>query len=187
MKKTLILMSILILLLCACAKKPVKEKLVLARINNYEITEDQFEADFKGSPYARIDTLESRKEFLANLINQKLILQDAQRNNLDKEGAFLKLIEKFWEQSLLKLAVERKSKEIAGGAAVSDKEIEERYEKLLEEGKPYRTYEQAYSQIKWEIAKEKETQIMDSWIEELRKQAKIAIDDDLLMGGLEDK
>ena len=105
-----------------------KEKIALVKINNYEISKEEFEDEFKASSFGRIGNLASRKEFLDNLINRKLILQDAQRRGLGQDKGFLKMIERFWEQSLLKLALDKKSKEIAGSALVSDKTIEEGYQ-----------------------------------------------------------
>lgn len=178
MKRYIVFLCIILFVL-GCTGKP-KNKEMLAKVNNYEITRQEFEEEFKASSFGRDNTLESRKEFLDNLINQKLILQDAQRKDLDKENNFLKMIEKFWEQSLLKLALERKTKEIAGSAMVSDKTIEDTYNKMLKEGKTDKTYDQMYQRIKWEITKLKESQEMNNWISELHKGSDIKINYDLL-------
>lgn len=177
--KRYIIFLCMILFVFGCTGKP-KNKEMLVKVNNYEITRQEFEEEFKASSFGRNNTLESRKEFLDNLINQKIILQDAQRKGLDKENNFLKMIEKFWEQSLLKLALDRKTKEIAGSALVSDKTIEDAYNKMLKEGKTNKTYDQMYHQIKWEITKLKESQMMNDWIAELHKKADIEINYDLL-------
>jgi hypothetical protein len=168
-----------LLFIFGCSRQ-TENKVVLAKINNYEITQEEFEEEFKASAYGSVDTLESRKEFLNTLINRKLILQDAQKKGLDKDKSFLKMIERFWEQSLLKLTLERKSKEIAGSALVSDRTIEETYNKMLNEGKTDKPYDQMYQQIKWELIKNKESQLMNDWVSELHKKAEININYDLL-------
>ncbi|RKY38357.1 MAG: hypothetical protein DRP76_04600 [Candidatus Omnitrophota bacterium] len=178
-----LIISFLILSIFGCRGK-IEEKRVVIRVNNYEITEEEFEKEFKKSPLGRVDTLEAREEFLNNLIDRKLILQQAQKEGLDKERNFLKLIESFWEQSLLKIALDKKSKEIAGSVYVSDEAIEARYKEMLKEGKTDKPYEEIYSQIKWELMKEKESKMMDKWLEELRKKAKIEINYDLLKKGV---
>lgn len=178
MKRYLFFLLILIFFIgCSNASK---NKEILAKVNNYEITEDEFEEEFRESTFSRTDTPESRKEFLNSLIDRKLILQDAQKKGLGKEESFLKMIEKFWEQSLLKLALDRRSKEIANSAAVTDKLIEDTYNKMVKEGKVTKPYNQAYSQIKWELTKVKESQMMNDWVEELRKKAQIKVNDELL-------
>jgi len=179
MKRNLIiLLSALIIL--GCSSKAQTKKEILVKINNYEITKEEFEQEFKSSNFSRVDTLESRKEFLQNLINRKLILQDAEAGGLDKDKGFLSMIERFWEQSLLKLALDQKTKEIAGAAFVSDKVVEATYEKIRKEGKTDKTYDQMYNQIKWEITKLKETQMLNNWMSGLRNKAEIKVNKDLL-------
>jgi hypothetical protein len=179
MKRNLIiLLSALIIFGCSC--QPKVKKTILAKINNYEITKEEFEQEFKSSPYSRADTLGSRKEFLQNLINRKLILQDAEAGGLAKEPGFLKMIERFWEQSLLKLALDQKTKEIAGAAFVSDKTVEEAYQNMRRDGKTDKTYDQMYNQIKWEITKLKETQMLNNWMSGLRNKAEIKVNESLL-------
>ena len=175
MKKYVFLIAMLILVI-GCGQQK-KEPL---QINSYGISKDEFNAEFKNSAYGRTNTLESRKEFLDNLIDRKLILQDAQANGLDKDPAFLKMIERFWEQSLLKLAVDAKSKEIAASVLVSDTDVEARYNQLQQEGKAERPYEQMYRQIKWDLTKDKETKAMNDWIFQLRTKAQIRIDEQLV-------
>jgi len=179
MKKYLIILAILGLLF-GCSVRKEKRGEVLVKINNYEITQAEFEEAFKASSFGRTDNLESRKEFLNNLINQKLILQDAQRKGLDKDKNFLKMIERFWEQSLLKITLDKKSKEIAGSTYVNDKTIEEIYQRMVKEGKTSKPYDRMYQQIKWELTKAKETQLMSEWINNLNKKAQIKINYSLL-------
>jgi len=177
--KKIALFLLIFIIFYGCGSKQ-KQKNIVARINNYEITLEEFEEEFENSIYGQQDNPEARQQFLDNLINRKLILQDAQRKGLDKDKEFLKMIERFWEQSLLKLVLDKKSKEIAGSTLVSDKEIREVYERMISEGKTDKSYEQMYHQIKWEITKLKETQLMNKWLEDLRKEAKIKINYDLI-------
>lgn len=157
-----------------------KETYVLAKVNSYEIGSKEFNELFKESPYVKTDTTESKMAFLSQLIDKKLILQDAQRNGLDKDPDFLRAIERFWEQSLLKLALEKKSKEIAGLPKVTDKSIEEAYQKMVKEGKTSKPYAAMYQQIKWEVTKLKESQAFNDWLEALRRGSEISINYDLL-------
>lgn len=150
MKKFFLVISVF-LFICGCTPKE-KNKQILAKINNYEISSLEFEQEFQDSAYSRTDTLEARKEFLNLLINRKLILQDAQAKGLDRDASFLKMIEKFWEQSLLKLVLDKKSAEISKILRTTDRES----------------------------AREQGEKIMDDWIDSLHKNAKIKINYDLL-------
>lgn len=121
MKKYIGLLFV-ILLAAGCGRAPTQKE-VLARVNNYEITKEEFYDEFKASAHAKERTLEAKKEFLKNLIDRKIILQDAQKKGLDRDEEFLKMIQRFWEQSLLKLAVEKKAEEIAVAPGTSNREI----------------------------------------------------------------
>ena len=169
--KNLFILFLLFIFIGGCSSKD--KKTVLLWVNNYDITKEEFEQEFKESAFGKVDNVESRKDFLNNLINRKLILQEAQAKGLDKEKGFLKTIEKFWEQSLLKIALEKKSQEIAGSVQVSDDEIEKKYQAMLSEGKTDKLYQAMYQEIKWQITKDKESQKMNEWLEGLRKKAKI--------------
>lgn len=147
MKKYLSILFVM-LFLTGCSRSHA-QKDILARVNNYEITRSEFEAEFKASPYAKTDTPESRKDFLNTLIDRKLILQYAQQKDYDKEKDFLKLIERFWEQSLLKVALDRKTREI----------------------------ESRISSSGWEAKRAEETKMMSDWMNELRRNAHITVKD----------
>jgi len=184
MRKNLFLILCLSLILTGCGSScPLsakKDKAAVAKINNYDITKEEFETEFKESSFGRTDTLESRKEFLNNLISRKLVLQEAQKSGLDRKPGFLKLIQKFWEQSLIKLALDKKTQEIAGSVKISDREVERLFQELVKAGKTDKPYAQVYNELKWQILKAKEAQRMNEWLEILRKNAKIQIEESLL-------
>jgi len=121
--KNKIMFLLMIMLIAGCGNSSTRDKKVLARINNYEITLVEFQEQFGESSYSRDNTPEARREFLKALIGRKLILQDAQQKGLDKKDEFLKMIERFWEQSLLKVALQQKSQEITGSAEIKDNKM----------------------------------------------------------------
>ena len=149
----LLLISTFVLLSGCCPSSPSREdKDVIISVNNYCITRSEFESEFKSSPYGKTDTPESRKEFLNTLIDRKLILQYAQKEGFDKEPNFLKTIEKFWEQSLLKIALDKKTRGIETKLSASG----------------------------WEAKRNEETKILSDWMNDLHKKAHITIKDDAL-------
>ena len=158
-KRSFLLVATLIFLSgCSPASSKAKDSAIAVSVNNYYISYDEFEKEFKDSAFGRTDTPESRKEFLDNLIDRKLILQYAQKEGFDKEKNFLKTIEKFWEQSLLKVALDKKTKEIEAKLSASD----------------------------WEAKRNEETKMVNDWMDDLRKQAHITIKDGIL-GNAADK
>jgi hypothetical protein len=177
--KNLILVFMIPVFIVGCTRCD-KQKDAVIKINNYEISKAEFEQEFKDSSFASDDTPQSRKDFLDNLVDRILILQDAQKNNLDNDPRFLKMVEKFWMQSLLRLALEKKSKDIAVASLVSDKDIEESYQGMLKDGKTTKSYKEIYQQIKRDITKLKESQIMSEWLTQLHKNADIQVNKDLI-------
>ena len=125
---------------------------VAVSINDYKITRGEFEREFKNSVYGLTNTAESRQNFLNTLIDRQLLLQYAQKEGFDKERAFLDTIERFWEQSLLKIVLDKKMLEIAS--------------KNLATG--------------WEIQRAEDAKQMNNWMSELRKGARIKVNEDAL-------
>ena len=107
MNRLLICLSVILISGCLM---PVSQK-VVARVNSYLITQEDFDEAYNNSSHDPSTAAQSRQAFLNNMINQKLILLDAQAHGLDKNKEFLKMVENFWQQSLLTMALKEKSKE----------------------------------------------------------------------------
>lgn len=176
-KIILVLIMSVFIMGCSCHDEP---KHMAIKINNYQISGEEFEREFNDSSFGRFDTRESRKEFLDNLVDRILILQDAQKRGLDNDPQFLKMVEKFWMQSLLKLALEKKTGEVAGALPVEDREVEEAYQIMLKEGKASKPYKDMYRQIKQDIISKNESRLMNDWLAQLHKNADIRINKDLI-------
>ena len=103
-----------------------EEAQVVARINSYELTVRDFkdEADITLSSIELSgDPLKVKEDFLEDMITKKILLQEAQKENFDKDKAFMKEIERYWEQALLKLLIKKKAAEIAKNVTTQDKDI----------------------------------------------------------------
>ena len=106
------LLCLTLLALAGCGNSPPSSSDdAVAKVGNYVITRQEFEEAYKDSSYGALGTFASRKTFLNNMINQKLILLDAEKKGLDKNKEFLKMVENFWQQSLLTMAMQEKVRE----------------------------------------------------------------------------
>ena len=161
---------IIILLGVSCAPK---EEAVIA-IGPIKITKAEFERDFAKFNLSKADTKETRQEFLDNLINRKLILKEAETRGLDKEKSFLEDVQDFWEQSLLKRAVDKKAKELFLTIKIEDDEIRDFYNTNKDKfsGK---VFEDVYPEIRLVLFKEKQKKAVEDWMESLKNQANIKI------------
>jgi len=151
---------------------------VVAQVNNYRMTVEDLRYELNNIAHDEkglLGTQMGRREFMDRLLEKEILLQEAQRLGLDREKDFMKTIESYWEQALLKLLLEKKSNEILGFIHVYDNEIEEYY-RDSEERLPL---SRVKTDIRRAIRQKKETEAMGVWIEELRKKSYIKIKEDI--------
>ncbi|MFH0771476.1 MAG: hypothetical protein V1933_02530 [Candidatus Omnitrophota bacterium] len=133
MKKSKFIMLFLIVLIAAggCNSKK-SEGDIIATIGDYSLYKKDFLAEAELYPDAYRNEV-TKEELLSNLIQKKVLLMEAQREKLDKEPEFTKTIQRFWEQSLLKVMLEKKSKEILSSMPASDGDRTQKAGKLIKE------------------------------------------------------
>jgi hypothetical protein len=173
----LFLLAVLISFIAGCSPcgGNAKDKIV-AQINKYKMTAQDVKYEFKNAPYdeqERIKTENGRRQYLEGLIEKEVLLQEAQRQGIDREKDFMKSIENYWEQSLLRLLLQRKSKEISGLVHVYDNEVEDYY-KSSGESAPF---SKVKNEIKDTIRQDKEEELMNFWIQELKNKSYIKVDE----------
>jgi hypothetical protein len=96
------------------------EKNIAITINQKHITNDDFNARFasvKTSPHNS-----DKQEFINSLIVKELMIQDAEKEGIDKDEAFRRSIQDYYEQSLIKQVMDKKIKSLK--VAVTDAEID---------------------------------------------------------------
>lgn len=172
MKKIALL--ILLVLLTSAWAWPKKERPAV-EISGIEITPAQFESAFDSSQFAEGGE-SAKKEFLDTFISRKLILKQAEILGLDKEPEFLKDIQLFWEQSLLKRTLANKIKELSIQLSVDDKEIQSYYQAHKDKQFVEKDLPEVYGQIKWLLFRNKQNEAIQKWVSSLREKAKIKID-----------
>jgi hypothetical protein len=178
---SVIILSAFTLTGCSGGQPPKPKAPVLATVNGCEIRADEFEQGFVSSAYAgREDALEARREYLDALMNQKLIILDAQKKNMDKTPDFLNSVERFWAQSLLTVALGRKTIELHKGINVREEDARHIYENMVKDGVTTRSFEDVYPQIKWQAETERESQLLKEWIDGMRKGASVSVNENVL-------
>ncbi len=84
--------------------KPTSKEDIAIKINERIISNDEFNKLYEQrSPYHQ-----NKEEFINSLITKELLIQEAQREGIDKEDPFRRSIQNFYEQSLIKLLMDRK-------------------------------------------------------------------------------
>lgn len=177
MKKALCVLFVLFLTGCSAGSSP--DKKVVAQINKYKMTIEDLKYAFRNAPYDEIEFLETesgKKKYLEGIIEKEVLLQEAQRQGIDREKDFMKSIENYWEQALLRILLERKSKEISNLTTVYDNEIEGYYKDSGED----LPISKVKNEIRDSIKQKKQTEAMDAWINELKKRSYIKVDESML-------
>lgn len=176
----LICFSSFVLLGCSLDKgEKSADRKVVAQINNFKMTVEDLGYELNNVPYdekALLNTPEGRKEFLERIIEKEILLQEAQRMGMDKDRDFMKAIERYWEQTLIKLLLEKKSKEISGVVHVYDNEIENYY-KTSGAKEPL---SKVRNDIQRAIRQEKETALMEEWIKTLKQNSRVKINEEAI-------
>ncbi|GEM_PF-1357483 len=164
-----------ICLICGCDTANKGEPAAI-KIDNINITAAEYDEAFKDSPYASSGSPEARKEFLNNYVVRMLMLREAERTGVDKNPEFLKNVQLFWQQSLVKMMLDRKIKEIASHVAVSDSEVKDYYQTNKDTLFKEKDLPAAYGEIKWLILNGKQQALLDDWLNSLRSSSEIDID-----------
>ncbi|OGW93129.1 MAG: hypothetical protein A3G36_03440 [Omnitrophica bacterium RIFCSPLOWO2_12_FULL_45_13] len=106
---------------------------IIANVEGCEITVDDFKEAARASlsnKYASADNLKTKFDILDDLITKKLLILEAQNKNFDKDAAFLKEIQHYWEQALIKRVLNEKLSELSLKIDVKDSEAEKEYARM---------------------------------------------------------
>lgn len=152
----------------------------LATINDYHLSLDTFQRQLASELELEPDyklTIDAKREFLDSLIRKELLIQEAVRQELDRQPAFTKAIEKYWESTLIRDLIDKKGREISKRITVTEAEIADRYKALKESAPETGPLSEALRrQLIAELMAAKKTARLDAWMDELRRQATVTID-----------
>ena len=171
--------AILVFFLSGCSATEKSDKRIIAEVNKYRMAVEDLKYELKNIPFDEAESLKTadgRKEYIHRLAEKEMLLQEAQRQGLDREKDFMKSIENYWEQTLLKLLLQKKSKEISAAVQVYENEVEEYYKSSGEK----QPLSKVASDIRRLIRQKRETEAMDAWVEELKEKSYIKINEDIL-------
>ena len=157
---------------------------IVAIINDYHLTANDFREEANityPSMYLSQSGEEEKEELLDDIITKKILLQEAQKQNFDKDRAFMKEIERYWEQALLKLLIQKKTQELAKNINITEKEVRDEYNTFLEEsGEDFGSYEEKAPVIKRYILQKKIQKELNDWVGDLKDRSNIEVNKELL-------
>ncbi|MFH1138198.1 MAG: hypothetical protein V1816_19165 [Pseudomonadota bacterium] len=166
---------LLMLFLVSCRENNEKTT-VLARVNDFEITEERFKARLANLCYLQgigSLSLEDRNCFLQQEIERHLLIDEAMRRGLDREEPFRASIQNFWEQTLITNLLRVKNDEFKKKVIVTQEEVKRRFDDLNAEKGRRLSFEEEKAAIEKTLLREKQEQELYNWIENLRDNSKI--------------
>lgn len=174
---------LLSLTLFCCSTQETEETKILARINDYNLTLDSFEYQLATELELDEDfklTNQAKRNFLEEIMRKQLLIQEAKKLKLDTKDEFIRAIQRYWESTLIINLIDLKSQEINKKTYVSQEEIETRYKEMVKSAETPPPLKEIQETIKKELKEEKKTRILKEWIDDLRQNAKIEINEELL-------
>jgi len=172
-----------VLVLPACSQGRPDNSPIIADINGYKLTR----ADFLGQLKAEVEfnrdfkvTRQAKQEFLEQIIRRELLIQEAQRQRLDRQPKFVRAIERYWESTLIRDLLELKGEQIDRTLIVSQTDTQGHYEKLKMAGGYLPPLAEVRDGIMVELKEKRRAQALDRWVADLRQNATVTIDEDNL-------
>ena len=101
-------------------KRDLPEREYAITINQKHITQEEFTARFASVTSSVHNS--DKKDFINTLIMKELLIQEAQKEGIDKDEKFRRSIQDYYEESLIKQVMDKKNKSIH--VDVSDDEID---------------------------------------------------------------
>ena len=169
--------------LYSCSQEKAQDNRTVVRINDFALSLNEFQYSLAQELELDEDfklTKEAKKEFIEAIIRKELLIQEAKRSQLDKKEKFIRTIERHWEATLIRNLMEMKGKEINRTILVSQDEIRSRYDEMKRTDKNLPAIAELEKNLMDDLKEEKKTKLMRQWIMDLRKKAKIKIDQKLL-------
>jgi len=182
-KKFFYVLFFLSLSLFCCSQEKTEKGKILAMINDYSLTLEEFQHQLAAELELDRDfklTKEAKKEFLEELIRKEILIQEAKRLQLDREEKFVRAIERYWEFTLIRDLMELKGKEITQRTLISQEEIGDYYKEMQKSEEELPSLKELEEKITKKLKEKKKTRILKEWINDLRGKAKIEINRELL-------
>jgi len=180
----LVVLLILVGALCgSCAKEDAAKDSVALKVNSYTLSQEDFMkrlAEEMRYYDKKALTQETLKAFVEQVVRKELLIQEAVRLKLDREERFVRAIERFWENTLIRDMLERQGESISRRTLVTEQEVAARYEELKKQRPDLPPLEGMADRLNKQLLDEKMTQELDFWIDSLKDQAKIYISIDAL-------
>lgn len=179
----LLLAIILAPVLSGCSKESNDREKVIASVNKEQISLKEFQREIalrsKQNPHYKV-TPQTVKEQLDTVIDRKIMIQEAMKNGLANNEDFVRTIQTFWEQTLIRELIAAKNHEWEDRLFVTEQEIQDFYSRMNKEDASMPPLESISDQIKRALLEQKKTAALEEWLTDVRAKASIDINTELI-------
>ncbi len=176
--RKIIFLLVVLSFLAGCGDGDDGKKDTFLRINNFSISREEIDAQLKfeqkldSNFYISADT---RTEFIQNLIQSQLLIQEAKRLKYDQQEQFRIAIQRYWESTLIRDLLSDRGNELRKSTLVEESEITSYYEENRDflEG----SFDELREEIRERLEEQKVKKKLSEWIDGLRGKADIEIND----------
>ncbi|MFC1857030.1 hypothetical protein ACFL9U_03270 [Thermodesulfobacteriota bacterium] len=182
-KYTFFFFIVFSILFVSCGQKSAENQEVLAKINDFELRLNEFDVELVGNLELDEDykvTREAKQEVLERIIREQLLIQEAMKLKLERKEKFIRTIERYWKSTLIRDLMELKGETFIKKTYVTQEEVEARYAAMKKSEFDLPPFEEMQESIFQSIQSEKRREKLMDWIEELRQNAQVEIDEELL-------
>lgn len=164
------IMLLAMVALAGCGSQADDKSDIVVRVNDRNITADEFRYALGESYKKGIEPLTKAEkgDLLDQMIKKELLIQEAKRCNLDQDEDFRRTIETYWEQTLIRNLLDQAGEELCGKIHVSKEDISD-FKK--EQG----VAAMSEKEIEEELFERKKTEALKRWLERLKRSASIEI------------
>lgn len=172
LRRWFVVVLLAMVVLAGCGSQADDKSDIVVRVNNRNITADEFRYALGESYKKGIEPLtESEKlDLLDQMVKKELLIQEAKKRNLDQDEDFRRTIETYWEQTLIRNLLDQAGEELCGKIHVSKEDISD-FKK--EQGATEASM--SAKEIEEEIFERKKTEALREWLEKVKRSASIEI------------
>jgi len=162
---------------CSEERQPSADTLIV--VNGFTVSRDQFNQLLKFeaevNPAFQLSK-EGRGQFLRQLIEKQLLIQEARARKLDEREMFRQTIERYWESTLIRDLLDSQGQAIRHGEVVTEEEIAA-WHQAHKGDLPDLPLTEQHNDVRRAVENEKVDAAMQQWLDGLRAKARIAIAD----------
>ena len=166
-----------------CSQDHTDQTQTLASINDFRLSLKDFQRqlaqELEFIPDAKLNN-KVKKAFLDEIIRKEILIQEAKKMGLDQQEKFMRAIERYWESTLIRNLIELKSEEIQKRILISEEEIKDYYNRMGKTTKETPPLEQYREHLINMLKEQKKTRMLGEWINAIKDQSKIQINNELL-------